>query len=76
MKTQTPAEAVKDADIVMFLAPDENQQDIYQTQIHDNIKNGAALAFAHGLNIHFQLITARDDLDVFMVAPKGPGHTV
>ena len=76
LKTQTPAEAVKDADIVMFLAPDENQQDIYQTQIHDNIKNGAALAFAHGLNIHFQLITARDDLDVFMVAPKGPGHTV
>ena len=60
----------------MFLAPDENQQEIYQTQIHDNIKNGAALAFAHGLNIHFQLITARDDLDVFMVAPKGPGHTV
>ena len=76
LKTQTPAEAVKDADIVMFLAPDENQQDIYQTQIHDNIKNGAALAFAHGLNIHFKLITARDDLDVFMVAPKGPGHTV
>ncbi len=76
LKTQTPADAVKDADIVMFLAPDENQQEIYQTQIHDNIKNGAALAFAHGLNIHFQLITAREDLDVFMVAPKGPGHTV
>ena len=76
LKTQTPKDAVKDADIVMFLAPDENQQDIYQTQIHDNIKNGAALAFAHGLNIHFQLITAREDLDVFMVAPKGPGHTV
>ena len=54
----------------------KNQQDIYQSQIHDNIKNGAALAFAHGLNIHFQLITAREDLDVFMVAPKGPGHTV
>jgi len=76
LKTQTPADAVKDADIVMFLAPDENQQEIYQTQIHENIKNGAALAFAHGLNIHFQLITAREDLDVFMVAPKGPGHTV
>ena len=76
LKTQTPSDAVKDADIVMFLAPDENQQEIYQTQIHDNIKNGAALAFAHGLNIHFQLITAREDLDVFMVAPKGPGHTV
>ena len=76
LKTQTPADAVKDADIVMFLAPDENQQEIYQTQIHDNIKNGAALAFAHGLNIHFDLINARKDLDVFMVAPKGPGHTV
>ena len=76
LKTQTPGDAVKDADIVMFLAPDENQQEIYLTQIHDNIKNGAALAFAHGLNIHFQLITARYDLDVFMVAPKGPGHLV
>ena len=76
LNTQTPAEAVKDADIVMFLAPDENQQDIYQNQIHDNIKKGAALAFAHGLNIHFQLISPREDLDVFMVAPKGPGHTV
>ena len=50
LKTQTPAEAVKDADIVMFLAPDENQQEIYQTQIHDNIKNGAALAFAFALS--------------------------
>ena len=76
LATQTPEEAVKDADIVMFLAPDENQQDIYENQIHNNIKQGAALAFAHGLNIHFQLISPREDLDVFMVAPKGPGHTV
>src|SRR5210317_855581 len=76
LATETPEEAVKDADIVMFLAPDENQQDIYENQIHNNIKQGAALAFAHGLNIHFQLISPREDLDVFMVAPKGPGHTV
>ena len=76
LPSQTPEEAVKDADIVMFLAPDENQQDIYQNLIKDNIKQGAALAFAHGLSIHFQLISPRDDLDVFMVAPKGPGHTV
>jgi ketol-acid reductoisomerase len=76
LTSQTPEEAVKDADIVMFLAPDENQQEIYQNQIHNNIKQGAALAFAHGLNIHFKLINPREDLDVFMVAPKGPGHTV
>ena len=76
LQSQTPEEAVKDADIVMFLAPDENQQDIYENQIKNNIKQGAALAFAHGLNIHFNLITAREDLDVFMVAPKGPGHLV
>ena len=70
LPSQTPEEAVKDADIVMFLAPDENQQDIYQNLIKDNIKQGAALAFAHGLSIHFQLISPREDLDVFMVAPK------
>ncbi len=76
LKTQTPEESVKDADIVMFLAPDENQQEIYETMIEPNIKKGAALAFAHGLNIHFKLIKPREDLDVFMIAPKGPGHTV
>ena len=76
LTSQTPEEAVKDADIVMFLAPDENQQDIYENLIKNNIKQGAALAFAHGLSIHFQLISPREDLDVFMVAPKGPGHTV
>ncbi len=70
-----PGDAVKDADIIMILTPDENQSELY-TQIQDNIKQGAALAFAHGLNIHFGLIKARADLDVFMTAPKGPGHTV
>ena len=71
-----PAQAVKDADVVMILVPDENQQDLYNEQLAENLKKGAALAFAHGLNIHFGLIKPRADLDVFMVAPKGPGHTV
>lgn len=70
-----PAEAVKDADIVMILAPDENQGDIYN-QIEGGIKQGASLAFAHGLNYHFGFIKPRADMDVWMVAPKGPGHTV
>jgi ketol-acid reductoisomerase len=69
-------EAAKWADIVMILAPDENQADIYKEDIAPNLKNGGSLAFAHGLNVHFNLIEARDDLDVFMIAPKGPGHTV
>jgi ketol-acid reductoisomerase len=68
--------AAKWADIVMILAPDENQEDIYKEDIASNLRNGGALAFAHGLNIHFNLIKARKDLDVFMIAPKGPGHTV
>ena len=76
LQSQIPEDAVKDADIVMFLAPDENQQEIYETMIEPNIKKGSALAFAHGLNIHFKLINPREDLDVFMIAPKGPGHTV
>ncbi len=71
----TPVEAVKNADIIMMLVPDEYQGDLYQL-VKDEIKPGAALAFAHGLNIHFKLIEARADLDVFMTAPKGPGHTV
>lgn len=70
-----PSEAVRDADIVMILVPDEYQADLYKS-VKDNIKQGAALAFAHGLNIHFNLIEPRADLDVFMTAPKGPGHTV
>ena len=76
LQSQIPEDAVKDADIVMFLAPDENQQEIYENMIEPNIKKGSALAFAHGLNIHFKLINPREDLDVFMIAPKGPGHTV
>ena len=70
------ADAVSWADLVMVLAPDEHQARLYQSQIEPNIKQGAALAFAHGFNIHFQQIEPRSDLDVIMVAPKGPGHLV
>ncbi len=70
------ADAAKWADIVMMLAPDEHQAAIYANDLHANMKPGAALAFAHGLNIHFGLIEPRADLDIIMVAPKGPGHTV
>jgi ketol-acid reductoisomerase len=69
-------EAVSDADVVMILAPDEHQARLYTDKVAPNIKQGAALAFAHGFNIHFQQIEPRADLDVFMVAPKGPGHLV
>src|SRR5690625_2977928 len=72
----TPSEAAKWADVVMVLTPDELQADLYRDDLAPNMKEGAALAFAHGLNIHFSLIEPRRDLDVFMVAPKGPGHTV
>ena len=72
---QEPMEAVKDADVVMLLAPDEFQADIYH-QIEPNIKKGANLAFAHGLNYHFGFIKPRADMNLWMVAPKGPGHTV
>jgi ketol-acid reductoisomerase len=71
-----PAAAAKWADVVMVLVPDELQADLYKDHLHENLKKGAALLFAHGLNIHFGLIEARSDLDVLMVAPKGPGHTV
>ncbi len=64
------------ADVVMVLAPDEHQAAIYEAEIGPNMRPGSALAFAHGLNIHFGLIEPRPDIDVFMVAPKGPGHTV
>jgi ketol-acid reductoisomerase len=70
------AEAAAWADILMILAPDELQAGIYADDIHTNLRPGAALAFAHGLNIHFGLIEARKDVDVIMIAPKGPGHTV
>jgi len=76
LKVMTPAAAAKWADVVMVLVPDELQADLYVSDLKDNMKKGAALAFAHGLNIHFKLIEARPDLDIFMVAPKGPGHTV
>ena len=69
-------EAAAWADVLMVLAPDEFQADIYEQDLKDNLKQGASLAFAHGLNIHFDLIKARPDLDIFMIAPKGPGHTV
>ena len=75
-KVLSNAEAAAWADIVMILAPDEHQAAIYAADYHDNMKPGAALAFAHGLNIHFGLIEAREDLDVIMIAPKGPGHMV
>lgn len=75
-KVMTSAEAAKWADVVMMLTPDEGQADLYANELHANMKPGAALAFAHGLNIHFRLIEPRSDIDVFMIAPKGPGHTV
>ena len=70
------AEAVKDADLIMILTPDEGQQKLYDEEIAPNAKQGTTLAFAHGLNIHFELIIPREDMDVVMIAPKGPGHTV
>ncbi|MBL6934300.1 MAG: ketol-acid reductoisomerase [Alphaproteobacteria bacterium] len=73
---KSSAEAAKWADVVMVLVPDELQADLYEQELAANLKKGAALAFAHGLSIHFKLINPRDDLDIFMVAPKGPGHTV
>ena len=75
-KVMAPADSAAWADIVMVLAPDEIQRDLYIADLDPNMKPGAAIAFAHGLNIHFNLIEPRDDIDVFMIAPKGPGHTV
>ncbi|MFO1155891.1 MAG: ketol-acid reductoisomerase [Rhodospirillales bacterium] len=71
-----PSEAGAWADVVMILTPDELQSALYRDHLAGTLREGAALAFAHGLNIHFRLIEPRPDLDVFMVAPKGPGHTV
>ena len=73
---QEVAEAVKAADVVMILLPDESQPDVYKNDIAPNIKQGATLAFAHGFNVHYNQIVPRADLDVIMIAPKGPGHTV
>ena len=69
-------DAVKNADLVMVLAPDEHQSALYKNEIAPNIKKGATIAFAHGFNIHFEQIEPREDLDVIMIAPKGPGHLV
>jgi ketol-acid reductoisomerase len=76
LKVMNVADAAKWADVVMLLTPDELQSDIYKDELEPNLKEGAALLFAHGLNVHFNLIEPRKDLDVLMVAPKGPGHTV
>ena len=73
---QEVAEAVKAADVVMILLPDESQPDVYKNDIAPNAKQGATLAFAHGFNVHYNQIVPRADLDVIMIAPKGPGHTV
>lgn len=72
----TPDKAAAWADVVMVLTPDEGQGALYKESLEKNLKQGVALAFAHGLSIHFRLIEARPDLDVFLIAPKGPGHTV
>ena len=76
LKVMTVAEAAAWADLLMILAPDEHQRAIYNTEIAPNIRDGAALLFAHGLNVHFQLIEPKSTIDVLMIAPKGPGHTV
>ena len=70
------SDAVKDADVVMMLVPDEQQYAVYYNEIAPNLKKGAALAFAHGFNIHYNQIVPRADVDVIMIAPKGPGHLV
>jgi ketol-acid reductoisomerase len=76
LTVKSVAEASKEADVVMILAPDEHQKKIYNEEVGPNLKQGAALAFAHGFNIHFGFIKPRADVDVFMIAPKGPGHLV
>jgi ketol-acid reductoisomerase len=76
LQVKEVGEAVKGADVVMILLPDESHAQVYREEIEPNIKKGAALAFAHGFNIHFGQIEPREDLDVIMIAPKGPGHLV
>ena len=75
LKVMNLSDAAAWADVVMILTPDELQAEIYKNHIEQRVKEGTSIAFAHGLNIHYDLIKARKDLDVFMVAPKGPGHT-
>ena len=76
LRVMTVAEAAKWGDLLMMATPDELQADIYKNEIAPNIRDGAAIAFAHGLNVHFGLIEPKKTLDVIMIAPKGPGHTV
>ena len=76
LQVMSLSDAAEWADVVMILTPDELQAQIYKNHIEQRVKEGTSIAFAHGLNIHFNLINARKDLDVFMIAPKGPGHLV
>ncbi len=76
LKVMEVAAAVKIADVVMMLLPDENIPDVYNQEVVQNMKQGAALAFAHGFNVHYNQVVPRADIDVIMIAPKGPGHTV
>jgi ketol-acid reductoisomerase len=76
LQVKEVAEAVKGADIVMMLLPDEQIAEVYKNEVADNIKPGAALAFAHGFNVHYGQVVPRNDVDVIMIAPKAPGHTV
>ena len=76
LRVMNLSDAAEWADVVMILTPDELQAQIYKNHIEQRVKEGTSIAFAHGLNIHFNLINARKDLDVFMIAPKGPGHLV
>ncbi len=76
LEVQDVPRAVQGADVVMILVPDEHQAALYRDEVEPNIKQGAAMAFAHGFNIHFEQIVPRADLDVIMIAPKAPGHTV
>ena len=76
LKVMSLSDAAEWADVLMLLTPDELQSQIYKNHIEQRMREGTSLAFAHGLNIHFNLINARKDLDVFMIAPKGPGHLV
>jgi ketol-acid reductoisomerase len=76
LRVMDPGAAAAWADVVMVLTPDEGQGELYRDHLGPNMREGTALAFAHGLNIHFNLIDPRPDIDVFMIAPKGPGHTV
>jgi ketol-acid reductoisomerase len=76
LTVKNTTDAIREADVVMILTPDEFQSDLYLNEIEPNIKQGAAMAFAHGFAIHYNQVVPRADLDVIMIAPKAPGHTV